>query len=418
MNSAEIAAKCVEISKCLINKESGFHDVDLKVSKTVGNAARLAANLGKRGIISYEELGGISQIIKQDFSLTESVSLPILEELEWVKINRDNKKAYVEEYIPPVSDVLGTLGNEIWESNEPSEVDRATTESLSILKNRPISIEGLKSELSVSEDSISKTLNYGDQMNYFGTFNSTNGEEIVWTPFYWPDNIDNVLKFLKRQHYDEFEEIESISNRLSKYQGIPLDRLDVSDILMGGIESGFFPSAGVISNRINYEYIFKATPNFGIDPKNDIFEKARQIVASVRHGQYHAKYSRIMYPLYLLRSLRESRMKPHSYAKIQYAQLLISGVCKYKEIDVGHTKKYKIEFVDSPENNIAMDIAEQMLSGDDPSTASMKEPKIDRQIFNGVYNYSSELRQIKNRSQVSAIDHFERLIEVTSGQSF
>lgn len=418
MNSAETAAKSVEVSKCLINKESGFHDSDLYATNTIGNVARLAANFRQRGIISYNELTGISQVIKQDFTGTLNAYLPLLQKFEWVEINKNNKSAFIQEYVPPIEDVLKTLGEE-WVEMEPTGVDIGTIECLEFLKNKPISKEGLISEIDISEESLDISLDYGKQLDYFGTFNSNDGEEIVWTPFYWPGKTDKILKFLKKQTYPEFDKIESISRQLSKYQGMPLEMLNNKDIINAGIFCGFFPSAGVLGgNKLTYDYIFKASPNFGIDPKNDIFEKARQIVACVRHGQYHAENSKIRYPVLLLRALRNNGLGAHSYTKTQYATLLMNGVCKFQEIYVGQQKRYEIKFVETPENNVAMDIAEEMLSGEEPLTASIREPEIDNMFTRGVYRYNSEQRLLNNRATVEAKDQFERLIDVTCGKTW
>ncbi len=45
MDYAQITAKCVEISKCLINKGSGFYTLDLDDTRSIGDIARFAANI-------------------------------------------------------------------------------------------------------------------------------------------------------------------------------------------------------------------------------------------------------------------------------------------------------------------------------------------------------------------------------------
>jgi hypothetical protein len=419
MFNADIAAKCVEISKCLIDKETGFHDYYLLATNTIGNAARLAANLRQRGTLSYEELGGVSQVLKQNFALTLNSSIPLLKELNWIHINKDNKNRYIQEFIPPIQDVLGVLGGEVWENKDPTEIDVATIESLSLLKNNPITQEELLSDTSVSEMALTKALEYGKELDYFGDFYSSDKEKIIWTPFYWPEKSDKILKYLKRQTYPEFAEIEIIATKLSSAQGMPIEHLGSSNLVNAGIGCGFFPSVGIIGgNRVKHEYVFKASPNLSINPDSDIFEKARQIVACVRHGQYHAEHSKIKYPIYILKALRENRLGAHSYAKIQYAQLLINGTCKYEEIDAGYTKKYKIIFIDTEENKIAMNIAEELLQGYGHPISSIHEPDVDNLISQGVYNFTSEQRQIKNKKRVGSPDTFQKLIEIAQGRSW
>jgi hypothetical protein len=259
---------------------------------------------------------------------------------------------------------------------------------MTILTKKPCTIDALISEIDVSLIDFKKALCYGEQTNYFGTFKSFETEkEIIWTPLYWAGNMDRVLTFLKRQTYERFEVIEEMANRLISYPGVPYENISKNEgILNSGIGCGLFPSVGVIDSKGNKcEYVFAATPQFEIDPKQDIFEKARLIVACVRHGQHHAEISRIKYPVQLLRSLREGRIKPHSYAKIQYALLVTNRICKYEEDDRYGTKTYKPVLIDTPENIIAMDVAEELLKGIGPVSGSVDEPGVKELLINGAY---------------------------------
>ena len=69
MDNAQIAAKCVEISKCLINRGSGLHTFDLDDTRTIGNIARFAANIRQSEQISEQQLAAIADTLKQDYSI-------------------------------------------------------------------------------------------------------------------------------------------------------------------------------------------------------------------------------------------------------------------------------------------------------------------------------------------------------------
>lgn len=45
LNEPQITAKCVEISKCLLNTEVGLIDYDLAATRSIGDAARLAVSI-------------------------------------------------------------------------------------------------------------------------------------------------------------------------------------------------------------------------------------------------------------------------------------------------------------------------------------------------------------------------------------
>lgn len=420
MDYAQITAKCVEISKCLINKGSGFYTFDLDDTRRTGNIARFAANIRQSEQISEQQLAAIADTLKQDYSTVRSDTLPFLEELGWVEAYKDGRKIIrIEEYIPPLEDILSTLGKQ-WEENEPSHIDLATVSSLSKLSDRPMTKEALISELGIENEKFNITLEYGEQANYFGTFISQEfGKATVWTPLYWTGKLDFVLKFLNRQSYDEFKALGTLTRDFLKYPGRPEDHLrpERRSLVDAGVAHGYFPSVAVKDRReVSHEYIFAAAPEFEVDPSKDIFEKARLIVACIRHGQYHAEVTPIKYPIKLLRALRENRIKkPHSYARIQYALLIANRICTYEEVPTSYGVGYRPIFIDTPENNAAADTAEQMLHGEEPSSGSVSEPEVKELLIKGIFNYSSEQRYIKSTEQISAKGDFDRLMESIQG---
>ena len=95
-----------------------------------------------------------------------SDTLPFLEELGWVEAYKEGRKIIrIEEYLPPLEDILSTLGKQ-WKENEPSPIDVATVSSLSKLSDRPMTKEALISEVGIENEKIDITLEYGEQANY------------------------------------------------------------------------------------------------------------------------------------------------------------------------------------------------------------------------------------------------------------
>lgn len=117
----------------------------------------------------------------------------------------------------------------------------------------------------------------------------------------------------------------------------------------------------------------------------------------------------------MLRALRENRIGPHSYAKIQYALLIIHRICAYEEVQEYYGPAYKPIFINTPENNIAMDVAEELLRGEEPISGVVDEPEVKELLTRGIYNYSSEQRQIRSAARIAARDDFDRLLEAIQG---
>jgi len=419
-NYAKTTAKCVEVSKCFINKSVGLYDYELEDTLTIGNLARLSANIKNTEILSVENLVGIGTAIKQEFRIIRSEYLPILEDLGWIEVQRQNSKINkIYESMPPLQDILGNLGI-LYEEREPGEVDRATIKSLSSLTKKPIKKDTLISETDVKEENFQTAMDYGLNTNYFGTFRSyETNEEIMFTPYYWNRNKDKTLKFLKRQTYDEFSPIEKLISQVYKVQGQPIERIiENSELLNEGIECGFFPSIGITDPNRNqkYKYVFNATPQFDLEPNKDIFEKARMIVACFRHGQFHASTSRIRNPLAVLSSLRANMMRPHSHALVQYGLLVNERICKAEKVaDYGGS--YRIRFIKNPENIKAMDLAKSMLEDKEPIMGVVYESSVDKFVKDGVFNYANEQRKLESLEQISAKGEYIRMLEYIQGDS-
>ena len=418
LSNPQITAKSVEISKCLINKEAGFQDFDLDITKSIGDIARFAANTRQSGTLDDKQLAGIANALKISYGTLRTNILYELEDLGWVQIiSKGSRIKKIDENIPPLQDILGTLGKK-WEEMEPTEIDRASVNSLSLLSKKPATKEALISELGINDESLETTLEYGEQTSYLGTFKSeTLEEDVVWTPLYWAGKMDEVLKFLNRQTYENFEIIGNITKGFLQYQGRPIDLIgEQKSLINAGVGQGYFPSVAVKDrNGVSHEYIFAATPHFEAEPENDIFEKARLIVSCIRHGQYNAEVTKIRYPVNLLRALRENRLSAHSYAVIQYALLIANRICTYETVQTSYGEGYKVIFIDTPENNLAADIAEEMLTGETPIAGSLDEPEARQLLTKGTFNYSAEQRQIKSAKKISANREFGRLMECMRG---
>lgn len=418
LRCADITAKCVEISKCLLDKQKGLYDYDLESSQNIGNLARFAANVRQSGTIGDDQLAAIAATLKIDYRLIKTSMLPEMEELGWIQIfSKNNKITKIDENIPPLQEVLNALGKK-WEDSEPREVDRASIESISILSKNPYTKDALLSELGIADECLQTMLEYGESASYLGTFNSEILEkEVIWTPFYWADKSEKVERFLMGQHDDVLMSLGELTQEFKNFSGKPIELISkgLKPLVEAGIKQGFFPSVAVKNiDNYSHEYVFAATPHFGATENDDIFEKARLIVGCIRHGEYHAEISKIKYPVYLLQALRENRLAPHSYSLIQYSPLILARICKYEETSA-NPKKYKVTFVDSPENNVAANIAEEMLKGEEPYAGTVNEPEVRQLLVKGQYSYSAEQRKMRNAEDVAATHQFNRLMEAMRG---
>ncbi len=417
LNPAQITAKCVEVSKCLLNATGGLLYYDLGVTKDIGDAARLAVSIKQlQDRLEQKTLAGISAALKIDFRIVESKIIPLFQDLNWVSdVRLDNKRlsSFIEQ-IPPTQDILSTLGKQ-WKEQNPTIIDEATINAISNLVQKPYGKAALISELNIEDEQFNLMFDYGKQANYMGVFKSNEGNtETIWSPLYWAGKTDKVLSFLQRQSNQKFDELALLTQEFKSFAGKPKRKISNpnSPLIEAGIWSGYFPSVGINDRQgDSHEYLFTASPQFEIDLKTDIFEKARKIVACIRHGQFDAEITKILFPRAILKAMRTSSMRPHSYANIQYAVLVLDGTIKLTKYE----GKYRIEWVNTPENNLAADIADQLLAGEEIISTSKEEIEAKKVLVQGIYTYSSEQRRIRALQEIKATKEFERLIELVSG---
>jgi hypothetical protein len=416
LNDAQITAKCVELSKSLVNVGAGLIDYDLGNSRTIGDAARVAVSIKRAGELDPETFAAISTALKVNYRLARSEILGLFEELGWADVKRKGGVvAKIVEQIPPAEDILSKLGKE-WKEREPTTIDEASISGLYELSKRPFEKSALLSELDLPAEKFQTFYDYGEQANYLGKFNSEEtGKEIIWTPLYWAGKTEAVLKYLQKQSEAQFTELESLTRKLVGYPGVPHEKLPQNPIIDSGIYHGYFPSLRITDRkRAEHEYIFAATPQFEIDSNKDLYEKARMIVSCIRHGQYHAEVTKILYPRSLLNAMRNNTMKPHPYADVQYILLKINGIINLEPSFTRYGKAFKVKWINTPENNLAADIADELLKGEEPSLRTREEIEAKEILVQGMFNYSSEQRRIKATKEIRAKPEFDRLMEKLS----
>ena len=420
LDDAQITARCVEISKCLVGTQSGLVNYDLGTNQTTGDSARLAVSIRNRSDkLSRELLAGLASALKIDFRVAESKIIPMFDDFGWTKTKRDGRRMVsLTETIPPTQDVLGTLG-ENWRESQPTTVEKASVESLALLAKRPFTKEALTSELGVKDSQFETVLDYGEQAGYMGRFNSDElSKEAIWTPLYWSKNAEEVQSFLRKKSEEEFERIGDFVEQFRKQPGIPSELIDRPNtgLLNGGVAHGLFPSVALRDGSgAKHEYLFSATAQFGGDKTTDIFEKARMIVSCLRHGQYHADVTRIRSPRLILRALRSDTLKPHSYAITQYAILVVHGIVRIEEVAMYYGKSFKVRWISTPENELAAEIADQLLRGEEQVLESKEELEAQKVLVDGMFNYSAEQRKLKTAQKVVAKREYDRIMELVTG---
>jgi hypothetical protein len=219
LNDAQITVKCVEVGKSMLDTTVGLANYDLKTTRSIADKARFALSIRRgRSIDSEEMLGAISSALKIEFRLLQSEILPEFVDKNWVDIIKDGSRiTQVNERIPPIEDILSTLGAE-WRESETTDIEAATIAALEELSVKPVLKDSLISELNLEGDKFQTLFDYGQQAAFLGSFLSEEqGKEVVWSPLYWASNPERVAKYLSKRSLPEFKTIGSLTTKIRGY---------------------------------------------------------------------------------------------------------------------------------------------------------------------------------------------------------
>jgi len=334
----KIGIRAQDIQTGLQDVQASLLDAETKKVRLVGMAERLAIHIrGSDVITDCKKLEYIATQFGID-ALTLPSVLNVLEELDWVTVEKsgtDIKK--VEETIPYFSDIYSKAGEYFLNSN-PSEIEVATIDVCDMLALTPIIKETLKDELGLSKKDFQLILDIGKTGKIVDEYDSKKTKtKIMYSPLYWtenPEKIENMYVLLKKYGADKVSET---LKKIKDYQGRPVSDTifgagaqsidDETAIISEAIKRGIIlaPAVDSLSGKKNFAFI----PFVGLPLEEKItLEKAMAVLACVRYGQHFALITQIQHPEAILVKLLKSpyQFGSHTEIKQQYAILVGRGM--------------------------------------------------------------------------------------------
>jgi hypothetical protein len=77
--------------------------------------------------------------------------------------------------------------------------------------------------------------------------------------------------------------------------------------------------------------------------------------------------------------------------------------------------RYKVKWIDSQENNLAAEMAEQLLKSEPIYQHTYQEVEAKKVLVTGLYDYSNEQRKLKSATSIAATNYYERLMNDLAG---
>lgn len=319
------------------------------------------------------------------------VILRELEEIDFVRVKCPRAEIErVDIRVPEFRPGYEDLGAR-WEDLNPSEIERASVETLQNLMQIPKREADLVQSLGLgqTEYSILRDVMRDGQLLRAQTLS---GEKIAYTPLAVDNDPTTYLQWC-----DEFpSEVTEALKILIDCQGLP-----VSDPIISGnaalddaIQTGVLMPVTVDGATGVREFVF--APRGGLTPQERvILDKARAILACVRYGQRFAAGKQISFPRLILERLRDYKRfkRGHPDLHTQYSLLVEKVIGHLFDEGGGY---WNFEVYDTEENMKALEVAIDMLEIGETPTA-----KINLAAKRALLAPSSYLGPIPSRTRLA-----------------
>jgi len=97
---------------------------------------------------------------------------------------------------------------------------------------------------------------------------------------------------------------------------------------------------------------------------------------------------------------------------IYHESLALNRIVRFETEGSGFIK---VRWIDSPENNLAADVADLLFQQQEVLATTEEELQVQKVLVQGIYNSSSEQRRLALAEDISAKDEYNKLMEILSG---
>ena len=392
-----LALRSVEIQRCFSASPSvRVAFLDLPRVMKIGQIARLANMVRRRDVISADSVHALGALLEMQPDTIE-YNLNIMEKLGWLSLKKesDGNFSEVEDHVPRMDSVLNKLG-EIYSGITTeiplprlSKVEEASIYALDLCSKKPCSIEALKSEIAIDDKTFAKVRSLAESGRYLEPIELKEKTEALWSPIYYYNRYDEMKRFFQRQTVSELTPIGEAIEEIAQNVGTPIESLSEKTQKAAAAAVGtnavlpltlWFPDDS--GNPINHTFLFPPLSDFqDSNPKGQIFEKPKVMLASLRLGENFAPTTKIKYPsLVLNRIIRDGKLgNPHSDAFDQYRVAASRGLFVLKKekgvTRYGNTYEgWMPHLIQSEENIKALQIVESLLT---PATERVSKTLTD-----------------------------------------
>lgn len=403
---ADTAARCHEIQVCLGHTEVP----DLENVLEIGMGVRLALHLRGLPLLAYDVVRLVATHYLGIPAMAVRRIVDLLAEVEFVALQQEgNTVKAIFPKVPYYQDLYRTMGEFAATERTFSGAEDLSLEMLRRLARAPQNVDSLRNDIGAEPKIFAKATRIGEQGAFF-IRRRTRGRDILLNPTYYSENAETFAELVVSSGADNLRRaMESVR----KLQGVPLSLIESGKVAIDGRtlppaeiavltrlaqDGAVKPPSIKTTHAGEQHFLFTPTPTGAALPatKRDIYERAMNIVAAVRQGQFLSKQYRIHKPgavLYTL--LRDGRLgRATTEASEQYRNLVRHRVAQLVPTGGGFSE---LRLIETPENREALQIAlalvdEGSATGVEVDEQARRALQMDQQYLESIVA-SGELRK-------------------------
>lgn len=331
--------------------------------ETAGKIYEMAWRLRSSGVSSSRRVGAIAVEAKIRVFDTERLILPTLEQLGWVRLNknRHGELVSVDDLIPP-PDQLIELASQVLNTTVPSMVERASLEILRATSHQPLERDAaIETAAEYGEEASSEALTHLKRINLVREIVADDGRSAVFNPNVWVGDSAVAKAALYVEDARIRREIGALLEEVSRSPGMPESAVTSTE--QRWID--FADSQGLIQRSIvetseGKERKFLFTPHLLRDAFGGVAADAsghvRQLVGSMIYAATFARFKLNDPAAFLRRLIVEGEAGDASPIGTDYPALETGGIARV--IDGSSPDKKRLELLQSDVAETALGILE------------------------------------------------------------
>jgi hypothetical protein len=347
--------------------QAGLRDVDdpivastIPVTTEIGRAALLAIHI--RGLDIIENITAFYGFANSLGIAGQTLPfvLNLLQEAGWIRVSPSvrNIKS-IEESVPIFQSLYSTLGQQ-WSAMRPGELEHATLELIESLSAVPRPFDDVKTLMGLEDAHINQLIDIGELGGYLQLYSSKREQrKILYSPLFMDEHPDRILDFLAK-YSERYPEISSVFSQAKSMPGLPVSDISASHPIVSEMISANVISAPAVDSSSGlHSFLF---PQIRTSSDTAILNKAKVLLSCIRYGELFSTITHIQDPQFLLSRLRDTKLigrTPHSNIGTQYRAAADLGIGFIET----HGDRYTFKLYDTPDNNAAVGLAEEIALG-------------------------------------------------------